>query len=64
MVSLSRFEHPDDGSFSDPEIVWRLDKKYHIGLIVQDKKQDRILELLDGYAEKIGAEFHARGERS
>ena len=60
VVSLSRYEHPDDGTFSDSEIVWRLDKKYHIGLIVQDKKQDRILELLDGYAKRIGAEFHAK----
>lgn len=59
VVSLSRFEHPDDGSFTDTEIVWRLDKKYHIGLIVQDKKQDRVLELLDDYAKRIGSEFHA-----
>ncbi len=63
VVSLSRFEHPDNASFRDEEIVWRLDKKYHIGLIIQDKKQERILELLDEYAGRIGAEFHAKVER-
>jgi len=63
VVSLSRFEHPDDASFGDAEIVWRLDKKYHIGLIIRDKKQERILELLDKYAGRIGAEFHAKVER-
>ena len=61
VVSLSRFKEPDDASFGDKEIVWRLDKKYHIGLIVQDKKQERILELLDEYAGRIGSEFHAAG---
>ena len=59
IVSLSRFKHPDTSSFSDPEIVWHLDKKYHIGLIVKDKKRGRVLELLDDYAERVARDFHA-----
>jgi len=59
IVSLSRFEHPDTSSFTDAEIVWRLKKDYHIGLIVQDKKRAKILELLDQYAERVAREFHA-----
>lgn len=59
IVSLSRFEHPDTSSFEDSEIWWRMNKKHHIGLIVQAKKRDRVLELLGGYAERIAKDFHA-----
>ncbi len=59
IVSLSRFQHPDNSSFTDHEIVWRMNKEYHIGLIVQDKKQENVLALLDKYAERVRNEFHA-----
>lgn len=62
VVSLARFQHIDDSAFNDEEIVWRLRKDYHIGLIVKDKKQERILELLDDYAGRIGRDFHAVGK--
>lgn len=59
IVSLSRFEHPDSSSFTDPEVVWRLNKPYHIGMILRAGQRERILELLDQYAERIQREFHA-----
>ena len=59
VVSLSRFEHPDTTPFNDPEIVWRMNKKQHIGLIVAGKSPARIRELLDDYAERIGKDYHA-----
>jgi len=59
VVSLSRFEHPDTASFTDSEIVWRMDKPWHIGLIVVSDSSDRVLELLDHYTRRIGNEFHA-----
>lgn len=59
VVSLSRFEHPDTSSFSDSELVWRMNKKWHIGLIVQSDDPKRVLELLDGYTERIQEDFHA-----
>jgi biotin carboxylase len=59
IVSLSRFQHPDNSSFTDSEIVWRMNKEYHIGLIVQDGKQATVLTLLDKYAERVRNEFHA-----
>lgn len=59
VVSLSRFEHPDNSSFTDKEIAWRMDKEYHIGLIVQSAKQEKVLSLLDHYAERVKNEFHA-----
>jgi hypothetical protein len=59
VVSLSRFEHPDTASFTDSEIVWRMNKPWHIGLIVVSDSSDRVLELLDHYTRRIGNEFHA-----
>ncbi len=59
IVSLSRFQHPDNSSFTDSEICWRMNKDYHIGLIVKSKQQNRVLELLDRYAERVRNEFHA-----
>lgn len=59
VVSLSRFEHPDTSSFNDPEIVWRMDKQWHIGLIVASDSSERVLELLKNYTERISREFHA-----
>lgn len=59
IVSLSRFEHPDTSSFTDKEIVWRLDKKDHIGFIVTSTDSNKIIELLDKYMHRIKEEFHA-----
>lgn len=59
VISLSRFENPDTSSFTDKEIKWRMDKKNHIGLIVADKNQEKIIELLTNYAVVIQNEFHA-----
>ncbi len=59
VVSLSRFQHPDDSSFEDAEICWKLEKDYHIGMIVKSKKRERVLELLVDYARRIGRDFHA-----
>ena len=59
LVSLSRFQHPDTSSFQDEELVWRIQKDYHVGFIVQSPKRERVLELLDNYAERVLRDFHA-----
>lgn len=59
VVSLSRYEHPDTSSFNDPELCWRMNKAWHIGLIVQSDNRDKILSLLDDYTRRISEEFHA-----
>ncbi len=59
VVSLSRFQHPDTAAFSDPEIVWRLQKDYHIGMIVRSGSRERVISLLDEYAGRIHRDFHA-----
>ena len=59
VISLSRFQHPDSSSFNAPEIWWRMEEEYHIGMILQSDNQARILELLDEYANRIFSDFHA-----
>lgn len=59
VVSLSRHQHPDSSQFVDKEIVWRMKKEYHIGIIVQSKNQQKVLELLDNYTERIFSDYHA-----
>ena len=59
VVSLSRYEHPDTSSFTDKEIVWRMNKAWHIGLIVVSDSSDGVLGLLDQYTQRISNEFHA-----
>ena len=59
VVSLSRHQHPDSSGFVDNEITWRMKKEYHIGLIVQSKNQQKVLELLDNYTARIFNDFHA-----
>lgn len=60
IVSLSRYEHPDTSSFADEEICWRMDKRWHIGLILKSaKSHERIRTLLNHYTERVAREFHA-----
>ena len=59
IVSLSRFEQADYSSFLDQEIVWRMDKAWHIGMIISSKNRQQISNLLDKYGRRIAEEFHA-----
>ncbi len=60
IVSLARQQWPDTTQFDDPEIAWRMSgKEYHVGLIVRAKKRERVLELLDNYAARVAADYHA-----
>lgn len=59
LVSLSRFQHPDMSSFKDEEIVWHINKEFHIGMIVKSESRARVLELLDQYAHRVLNEFYA-----
>jgi hypothetical protein len=46
-------EHPDHTPFNDPEIVWRMEEEFHFGLIVQSSKREKVIQLLDKYAQMI-----------
>ncbi|HEX8177752.1 MAG TPA: ATP-grasp domain-containing protein [Pyrinomonadaceae bacterium] len=58
-LSLSRQEYPDTSAFTDPEIVYRVRKRHHVGLVVRSNRQERVTELLDEYARRFVEEFSA-----
>lgn len=57
VLTLSKFENPDLSAFDDEEVFFRVPLEFHAGLIVQSKKQERILELLDDYADRLVRDF-------
>ena len=59
VVSLTRQEYPDQSVFNDPEVVWKMEKKQHVGIIVASPQEERVLELLDNYAGIIARDYHA-----
>jgi biotin carboxylase len=58
-LSLARQEWPDTSGYRDPEIVYRVRKKHHVGLIVRSPQLERVTELLDVYAQRFADEFSA-----
>ncbi|HEX8494762.1 MAG TPA: ATP-grasp domain-containing protein [Pyrinomonadaceae bacterium] len=59
VLSLARQEYPDTSSYTDPEIVYRVRKRYHAGLVVRAAKLERVEELLEQYARRFAEEFTA-----
>lgn len=59
IVSLAREKHPDTSHFPEPEIWWRMNKDYHVGLIAASESRERILELMDIFAQRIANDYHA-----
>jgi biotin carboxylase len=59
VLSLARQESPDTSSYDDPEIVYRVKKRHHAGLIVRSKRLERVQELLDEYSRRFAEDFSA-----
>jgi hypothetical protein len=57
LQSLAKQEWPDMNTFNDPEVVWRLKKKFHAGLILSSPNYDRIDELVKKYTDRFYKEF-------
>lgn len=58
-LALSKDEHPDTSHYTDAEIVYRVNKAKHVGLIFYAPKADRVLELLEDYTQRISDDFLA-----
>jgi len=59
VLSLAKQENPDTSSYDDPEVVCRVKKKHHAGLIVRSKKLERVQELLTQYTTRFAEDFEA-----
>jgi biotin carboxylase len=60
LISLARQEWPDTSAYTDPEIVHRLAKLHHAGLIVRSPDPARIESLLSTYTTRFYTDFYAR----
>jgi len=59
LVSLAHQEWPDTSSFNEPELVWRMNKKHHVGFIVKSPQRQRVAELLKLYTDRVRRDYHA-----
>jgi biotin carboxylase len=59
VLSLARQENPDMHAYTDSEIVRRIQKPHHAGLIVASSDERRLRELLDSYVNRFYQDFHA-----
>jgi len=59
ILSLAKQEDPDTSAYADPEIIYRVKKRHHAGLIVRAPKLERVNELLDDYGRRFVEDFVA-----
>jgi biotin carboxylase len=59
VLCLAQTAEPDTSAFNDPEIVLRVKKHHHAGLIVRSDKPDRVRELLEQYSAEFARVFLA-----
>jgi len=59
ILSLARQESPDTSAYSDPEVVQRIKKHHHAGLLLRSSDPQRVPDLLQGYAERFASDFLA-----
>jgi biotin carboxylase len=59
VLCLAHTAEPDTSSFNDPEIVVRIQKHHHAGMIVRSEDPERVRQLLDSYSEEFARRFLA-----
>lgn len=57
LICLAKQEWPDLSGFTEPEIFWKLHKKYHAGLILKSNDYDRLTELIENYNDRFYSQF-------
>jgi biotin carboxylase len=59
ILSLAKQEQPDTSAYVDEEIIYRVKKRHHAGLIVRARRLERVSELLDDYGRRFVEDFVA-----
>jgi biotin carboxylase len=59
VLCLAREADPDTSAFDAPEVVHRLKRHHHAGLIVRSQSAERVRELLEDYAVRFAEQFLA-----
>jgi biotin carboxylase len=60
VLCLAKSAEPDTSAFDAPEIVLRMKKHHHAGLIVRSSQPERVKELLEQYGAEFAELFLAR----
>ncbi len=56
-LALAKVEEPDTSHYTDEEIVYRVTKPKHVGLIFEAETRARMSELIDSYRTRITEDF-------
>ena len=59
ILSLAKQEEPDTSGYNEEEIVYRVKKRHHAGMIVRSPSLDRVEELLNSYSQRFVEDFVA-----
>ncbi len=59
IICLAQQEHPDLSPYQEPEIIWRLSKPYHAGLLVASPDAERVEGLIAEYNGRFAQDFLA-----
>ena len=59
ILSLAKQEYPDTSAYVEDEIIYRVKKLHHAGLIVRAPRLERVNELLDQYGHRFVEDFVA-----
>ena len=58
-LALANTDAPDTSHYTEPEIVYRVNKPKHVGLIFHSPDRKRVVELQEFYSRKIEEDFLA-----
>lgn len=59
VLTLARQPEPDTSGYSDPEVVFRVRKHHHAGVIVASREAARVEQLVSEYTRRFYEDFHA-----
>jgi biotin carboxylase len=59
ILSLARQESPDTSAYNDPEVVMRIKKHHHAGMVLRSMDPERVRTLLENYAQRFVTDFVA-----
>ena len=59
ILSLAKQEQPDTSAYVEEEIIYRVKKRHHAGLIVRSPQLTRVNELLSSYSRRFSDDFVA-----
>ena len=59
ILSLAKQEYPDTSAYVEDEIIYRVKKRHHAGLIVRAPRLERVNELLNQYGHRFVEDFVA-----